>query len=253
MVEEAIVLLLEQAELVYQKLDADMLIFRDFEEDLQRNTIFHNRGFLKINMPDSCVVEELPWNNIDGFINSLSKRSKRHFMEEVLPFENSFDIVIKNQLTPNEMEHCYSLYNNVKNRNQAINSFTYPKKVFIEMSNDPNWEFVLLYLKNNIVEQTTNQAVGVMFCYKNMEHTYVPSLIGMDYAYAKKFQIYRQLLYQTIKRTKELNFNKIDFGFSATFEKKKLGAVIIPKVAYVQAKDNFSMELMGTLQNEEKK
>ncbi|KUO64955.1 MAG: aminotransferase class I/II [Lutibacter sp. BRH_c52] len=253
MVEEAIVLLLEQAELVYQELDADMLILRDFEEDLQLNTIFHNRGFLKINMPDSCVVEELPWNNVDGFINTLSKRSKRHFLEEVLPFENSFDIVIKNQLVANEMEHCYSLYKNVKNKNQAINSFTYPKKVFIEMSNHPNWEFMLLYLKNNIEEQTTNQAVGVMFCYKNMEHSYVPSLIGMDYAYAQKFQIYRQLLYQTIKRTKELNFKKIDFGFSATFEKKKLGAVLIPKVAYIQAKDNFSMELMGTLQNEEKK
>lgn len=253
MAEEAIGLLLEQAELVYQELDADMLILRDFEEDLQRNTIFHNRGFLKINMPDSCVIEELPWNNVDGFINSLSKRSKRHFLEEVLPFENSFDVVIKNQLTHNEMEHCYGLYNNVKNRNQAINSFIYPKKVFIEMSNHPNWEFMLLYLKNNTVEKTTNQAVGVMFCYKNMEHTYVPSLIGMDYDYALKFQIYRQLLYQTIKRTKELDFKKIDFGFSATFEKKKMGAVLIPKVAYIQAKDNFSMELMGTLQNEEKK
>lgn len=34
--------------------------------------------------------------------------------------------------------------------------------------------------------------------------------------------------------------------------KRKLGATIIPKVAYIQARDNFSMELMGTLQNEDK-
>ena len=253
MAEEAVVLLLEQAELVYQELNADMLILRDFKEDLQLNTIFHNRGFLKINMPDSCVVKELSWNNVDSFTNSLSKRSKRHFLEEVLPFEKAFDIVIKNQLTANEMGHCYSLYKNVKNKNQAINTFTYPKEVFVKMTDHPNWEFVLLYLKNNIEEKTVDQAVGVMFCYKNLEHTYVPALIGMDYAYAQKFQIYRQLLYQTIKRTKELNFKKIDFGFSATFEKKKLGAVLIPKVAYIQAKDNFSMEMMATLQNEEKK
>ena len=92
-----------------------------------------------------------------------------------------------------------------------------------------------------------------MFCYKNTEQTYVPALIGMDYDYAKEFQLYRQLLFQTIKRSRELNRSKIDFGFSATFEKKKLGATIIPKVAYIQARDNFSMELMGTLQNEDKK
>lgn len=250
--EEAIVLLLEQAELVYQELSADMLILRDFEENTYLNTIFHNRGFLKINMPDSCVVKELPWDNVDGFINSLSKRSKRHFFEEVLPFEKVFEIVIKNQLTDSEMDHCYNLYKNVKDKNQAINTFTYPKSVFSKMVNHPNWEFILLYLKDDIDEKNTNQAVGIMFCYKNMDHTYVPALIGMDYTFALKYQIYRQLLYQTIKRTKELDFKKIDFGFSATFEKKKMGAVLIPKVAYIQAKDNFSMELMATLQNEEK-
>jgi hypothetical protein len=48
-------------------------------------------------------------------------------------------------------------------------------------------------------------------------------------------------------RAKALDFKKIDFGFSASFEKKKVGAVIVPKVAYIQAKDNFSMELMGTM------
>ena len=162
-------------------------------------------------------------------------------------FEKAFDVLIKNQLTTDEMEHCYNLYQNVKNNNHAINTFTYPITIFNKMINDPNWEFILLYLR----EENTKQAVGIMFCYKNMEHTYVPALIGMNYTYALKFQIYRQLLYQTIKRARELNFKKIDFGFSATFEKKKLGATIIPKVAYIQARDNFSMELMGTLQNED--
>jgi len=251
--EEATVLLLENVELIYQKLNADMLVLRDFEENAQLNEILHNRGFLKINMPDSCVVKELPWDNVDGFVNSLSKRSKRHFLDEVLPFEKVFKIEIKNQLTVNEIEHGYNLYKNVKEKNQAINTFTYPKAVFSKMVNHPNWEFILLYLKDEIEETNTNQAAGIMFCYKNMGHTYVPSLIGMDYTYALKYQIYRQLLYQTVKRTKELDFKKIDFGFSATFEKKKMGAALVPKVAYIQAKDNFSMEMMATLQNEEKK
>ena len=247
---EAVVLLLEQVEIVYQELHADMLVFRDFEENTQLNTIFHNQGFLKINMPETCNMQNLEWDTVAEFTNSLSSRSKRHFYQEVLPFEKAFDVIIKSQLTTEELEHCYTLYQNVKNNNHAINTFTYPISIFNKMINDPNWEFILLYLKTNEKEENTKQAVGIMFCYKNMEHTYVPSLIGMNYTYALKFQIYRQLLYQTIKRARELNFKKIDFGFSATFEKKKLGAAIIPKVAYVQARDNFSMELMGTLQNE---
>ncbi|MBF4473070.1 aminotransferase class I/II-fold pyridoxal phosphate-dependent enzyme [Flavobacterium sp. HJJ] len=247
---EAIALLLEKVEIIYQELNADMLVLRDFEENTMLNAIFHNQGFLKINMPEACSIQNLEWNAVEEFSNSLSTRSKRHFLEEVVPYEKAFHVVIKNQLTTAEMEHCYRLYQNVKNNNHAINTFTYPIDIFIKMINNPNWEFIVLFLKADEKEETTKQAVGVMFCYKNMEHTYVPALIGMDYAYSLKFNSYRQLLYQTIKRARELNYKKIDFGFSATFEKKKMGAVITPKVAYIQARDNFSMELMGTLQND---
>jgi 7-keto-8-aminopelargonate synthetase-like enzyme/predicted N-acyltransferase len=247
MAEEAIMLLLEQVETLYHQLNADMLVLRDFEEDEQLNRIFHNQGFLKINMPETCIIQNMNWDSIEEFSASLSPRSRKHFLKEVLPFEQAFDIVIKDKLTKEESEQGYKLYQNVKNNNHAINTFTYPKEVFQKMNNHSEWEFILLYLK----EKKSNPLVGIMFCYKNMERTYVPALIGMDYDYAKEFQIYRQLLFQVIKRARELNLNKIDFGVSATFEKRKLGATIIPKVAYIQARDNFSMELMGTLQNED--
>ena len=77
--EEAIALLLEQVETQYHQLNADMLVLRDFEEDEQLNRIFHNQGFLKLNMPDSCTIQNLKWNTIAEFTNSLSSRSKRHF------------------------------------------------------------------------------------------------------------------------------------------------------------------------------
>ena len=89
-----------------------------------------------------------------------------------------------------------------------------------------------------------------MFCYNNMGRTYVPSLIGMDYNYTKEFQVYRQLLHQTIKRARSRDFDRVDFGFSASFEKRKLGATIKQRFAYVQVEDNFSMERMGMMRNE---
>lgn len=244
--QQAITLLLEKTEALYHQLNADMLVLRDFEEDKQINDIFHNQGFLKINMPESCIVQNTSWNTMEEFSASLSPRSRKHFLKEILPFEQAFDIVIKNQLTNEELEQAYKLYQNVKNNNHAINTFTYPIEVFQKMEDHPQWEFILLYVKKG----GSNPLVGIMFCYKNTDQTYAPALIGMDYDSAKEFHLYRQLLFQTIKRAQELNRSKIDFGFSATFEKRKLGAAIIPKVAYIQARDNFSMELMGTLQNE---
>ncbi len=91
-----------------------------------------------------------------------------------------------------------------------------------------------------------------MFCYKNAKNTYVPELIGMDYQWAKEYHLYRQLLFQTIKRANQLGISKIDFGLSATFEKRKLGATIVPKVAYIQARDNYVLELLNNLQNDHK-
>ena len=246
--ENAVVLLLEQLEILNHKLNADMLVLRDLDEDVQLNRIFHNRGFIKINMPETCIIENDSWNSIEEFTTTLSTRSKKHFMKEILPFEKAFDITIKQQLTEDEITQGYMLYKNVKNNNYAVNTFTYSIDVFKKMAANPHWEFILLHLKDSENSQNESPLVGILFCYKNSNQTYVPSLIGMDYAVPKKFSLYRQLLFQGIKRANEQGYKRIDLGITATFEKRKLGAKVIPKVAYIQAKDNFSMEFMGTMQ-----
>ena len=87
-----------------------------------------------------------------------------------------------------------------------------------------------------------------MLCYNNKDHTYVPAFIGMDYQYLEKFYTYRQLLYQTIKRAFDLNMKKIAMGMTASFEKRKLGASVEEKYAYIQTSDNYTLELMGILE-----
>jgi 7-keto-8-aminopelargonate synthetase-like enzyme len=245
---EALLLLLEKAEMLYQELNADMLVLRDFEENQWLSDLFHNLGFIKIAMPQTCVITDINWNNNQEFAAILSPRSKKHFTREVLPYEKMFRVIIKDRLTDNEVAHAYSLYKNVKNNNYAVNTFTYPIAVFEKMAAHPFWEFILLYLK----EDTNQEPVGVLFCYKNCAHTYVPSLIGMDYTVSRKYNLYRQLLFQGIKRAQELHYKRVELGITATFEKRKLGAQLISKFAYLQAKDNFSMELLNTMQIENK-
>jgi 7-keto-8-aminopelargonate synthetase-like enzyme len=246
--EKAVKLLLDSIEEKYNVLNADMLVLRDFEEGNKYNKAILDQGYFKIDMPESCVVQSQKWSTNEEFANKLSPRSRKHFNKEIEPYEEYYEIVIKDKLSHSEMARAYHLYNNVKDNNYAINTFRYSQEIFENMNESPNWEFIVLTLKAEI----ENPFVGVMFCYKNNNYTYVPELIGMDYKWAKEYQLYRQLLFQTIKRANALQFQKIDFGVSASFEKRKLGAKIIPKVAYVQSRDNFSMELMGTLQNEYK-
>ena len=231
------------------KLNPSMLVLRDFEIDADLNQIFHQQGFIKTSMPESCTIENLTWNNVDEYIATLSSRNRRHFRKEIVPFESCFDIIIKTALNSQELSHLYELYENVRKNNLGLNTFSFPKKMLEIMSNHPNWEFIILTLKKEL-NPKNNIPVGVMFCYKNGGNLYTPAFVGMNYTYLRKYQIYRQLLYQTIKRAGELHFKRINFGMTAAFEKKKLGAKIKSKVAYIQAKDNFSMEMMDAINNE---
>ena len=246
--EKALKLLLDKLEEKYNALNADMLVLRDFGKDNIYNKTIVDQGYFKIDMPESCVIENQIWHSYEDFTKILSPRSRKHFNKEIEPYEKCYDVVIKDKLNKSEIARAYQLYNNVKDNNYAINTFRYSQEVFENMNESQNWEFIVLALKTD----TENPFVGIMFCYKNNNHTYVPELIGMDYKWAKEYQLYRQLLFQTIKRANELQFQKIDFGVSASFEKRKLGARVIPKVAYVQARDNYAMELMNTLQNDYK-
>lgn len=244
--EKALQLLLDVVEEKYNALQADRLILRDFKEDNHWNKSIQNQGYFKINMPDSCILQNEPWSTYEEFADSLSSRSKKHFKKEILAYENHYHVAIKQQLSDEEMKRAHQLYKNVQAHNLAINTFPYTIEIFENMNNCKNWEFIVLSLK----AQQELSFVGIMFCYKNTPNAYVPELIGMDYNWAKEYHLYRQLLFQTIKRANQLGISNIDFGLSATFEKRKLGASIIPKVAYIQARDNYVLELLNTLQNE---
>ena len=242
----ALQLLIEKVEEKYNELNADKLVYRDFETDNNWRSILQSQGYFKVDMPESCVIEKNDWSTYEEFSTNLSPRSKKHFNKEIVSFEQYYKVIIKQTLNREELERAYCLYCNVKNNNQAINTFQYTLSVFDIMSTHKNWEFILLYNKEN----PSNEFVGIMFCYRNEKNTYVPELIGMDYEWANKYHLYRQLLFQTIKRANSLGYQRIDFGVSATFEKRKLGATVLPKVAYIQSRDNYAMELLHTLQND---
>ncbi|MFY0712637.1 aminotransferase class I/II-fold pyridoxal phosphate-dependent enzyme [Seonamhaeicola sp. NFXS20] len=240
--------LLDALEILDSELNASMLVFRDFEKAEVLNEFFHNHGFFKVSMPESAVIKNLNWSGTDNFIKTLSKKSRNHFKKDIVAFTECFDIEISDEIMDEHINLFYTLFENVRKHNLGLNTFGFPKNLLKCMSNHNQWEFIILHLKSNYTVDEKSMPVGVMFCYKNATGVYVPAFIGMNYQYAHTYQVYRQLLFQAIKRAGEMGFQTIDFGMTAGFEKRKLGAAVTEKIAYIQAKDNFSMELMEMME-----
>lgn len=225
------------------KIKASNIVLRDFTPDNEEfNEFMLNQGFVKVDMPDSLVVEELGWKGQEEFIQTLSKRSKKHFKEEIRKYEHLFEVEIKQVLNLEELALCKSLYKQVKNRNLAINLFDYPDKLFEKINNSEYTEAVVVRIHSD--ELKSKVTVAICLCYKNAFNIYIPLIIGLDYDYAYEFGVYRQMLYQLVKRANNLGCTKVNLGMSATTEKKKVGATPYQKIGFFQASDNFDQQMM---------
>lgn len=72
-------------------------------------------------------------------------------------------------------------------------------------------------------------------------------IIGLDYNYNKNFKLYKQALYQMTRRARELKCKRVYMGMDASIEKKKYGAIAVPISAFLQADDNYNLELISLL------
>lgn len=241
--------LFDELEKLDDTLNPSMIIFRDFDTVEVLNEFFHNHGFFKVAMPEACVINDLKWNGVENYLGGLSSKSRRHFKKDIAPFESHFKVEILSEIMPDQINTFYTLFENVRKNNLGLNTFGFPIDMLQHMSDIPQWEFIVLTLKPTFTDTKKEIPVGVMFCYQNARATYIPSFVGMDYKYAYDHQVYRQLLFQTVKRAGEKGCQTIDFGMTAGFEKRKIGANVLEKNAYIQAKDNFSMELMEMMES----
>jgi hypothetical protein len=106
-----------------------------------------------------------------------------------------------------------------------------------------------LRLKSDkILEKTEDRLVSIDFCYKS-KRNYSIMAVGLDYNYVLNYGAYRQALYQSVIRAHDLECDKLYLGMDASIEKRKFGAQIKPQSVYIQANDNFNMELIGTVYN----
>jgi len=244
---DAMHLLFEKISELQEKYNTTVVNLRDFDpEDEEMDALFTDNGFFKVFLPENHVIDQLNWNCKIEYVESLSAKSRRHVRGEILKHEDKYDIEITDHPTKEELEYWFELYLNVKKNSLALNTFTLPFKLFENMVNSINWDIITLKLKPDFDKHSYRKPVAVLFSYIGKK-SYNLMIIGLDYEFQKEFKCYRQTLYQGIMRAKKLGFNKVRFGYSATEEKRKLGARVFTSAAYMQAKDHYNIEALGTM------
>ncbi len=245
--EQAFTMLLARVAEIQESIYANTVLLRDFDkEDTELKELFIKEGFATVNMPNSNVIEEIAWNNSDELLNYVTIRSKRHIKSDVLKHEDKFEIEYKNMLTKDEALHFYELYKNVNAKNKAVNMYPYPKNILNKLSKNSKWEFIVLRLKPEFDNRNERTAVAVAWSYNTRNHSSF-MIIGIDYNYNNEYKIYKQTMYQVLKRAKALGYSKVYLGLSADYEKQKFGAKQQTRVAYTQSKDTFHMEVIESM------
>lgn len=239
------VCLLELLEKMEHHLGAKMTVLRDFEAESTWNETLYGHGFLRVQMPNSCTVDLKGIDTMETYMEQLSSRNRRHFRKDIQPFFDLTQIETTSMADAFQIQEFKRLFGEVQKRNLGLNTFSFPDQLFDLMNDNEHWEFIVLTPKGK-----PKTILGVMFCYINQSAVYVPAFVGMDYDLLETYSTYRQLLYRTIERALALNMPKIDFGMTASFEKRKLGAVVHEKFAYLQTNDNFILELLGIMEGQ---
>ncbi|MGD1846467.1 MAG: aminotransferase class I/II-fold pyridoxal phosphate-dependent enzyme [Salibacteraceae bacterium] len=227
--------------------EARSLVIGDFDaNDTDLKDYFLEKGFLKIDMPNANVVSDMEWDTFDQYLEGASANARKNLKKEVLRFEHLFDVDIKNQITASEADYYYQLFLNVKRRNFGLNFYDYPVDILQKMSEFDNWEFLVINLKPEHDSREEALPLAALWCYRT-ENGYHPMIIGMDYDYLESHKLYKQALYRVMLRARELNVKSVQLGFSADVEKRKFGAEQNPRISFMQAKDNFNLEVIASM------
>jgi 7-keto-8-aminopelargonate synthetase-like enzyme/predicted N-acyltransferase len=250
---DALNILLKKITALQEEYHTSSTMLRDLPQgDEEVDGFMMENGYFKINMPKSHTAELTGWSTRQEFMTTLSKRMQKHIRQDVLHHEDKYELTVCKNPTPEEIQHWYQLYLNVKNKSLELNTFTLPYKMFENMAQNPNWEVLTLSLKPEFDKSIERKPVAVMLSFLT-EKAYNYMMVGIDYAFQEEYKPYRQAMYQVLMRAKELGKEAVYLGYSASFEKRKVGALLVDSVGYMQAKDNFSMEVIESMSSLQEK
>ena len=248
---EALKILVEQMQIVLNESEATNIMLRDFfdKQDADFESYLLELGLIKYPLLKNYIVDDLRWETTDDFLSSLGGKYRYNVRKEILKYEDQFLVDYDKPTTTEEKQTYYELYENVFDSAFDLNVFKLPYDYFEAMYSNPNYDIIKLYLKPEFTDgESTDKPilVGVLFSYIN-QSKYNALIVGLDYQYVRTHNTYKQILYQTLLRARQLGCQELDLAYTADLEKKKLGAKAQEVYAYVQAAELFNFHVLESI------
>jgi hypothetical protein len=219
---------------------AGTIVLRDLHAaDRALAEALRDRGYVKMPMPDSHVIEPVELDD-EAWLARLSVKSRAHQRKDVLPWDAAYEAEFVSEPRELDFDHLYSLYMAVFSRSLEVNTFPLPRALFREMLGSPGWELMLLRLRG----RAEPVAFGAHFV--GARH-YAPMIVGLDYGFVRSHHAYRQALRQCLLRARALGSRMVLLGMGAALEKRRFGAHPQQRVAFAQASDHYSAQVLAAL------
>ena len=214
----ALGLLLEDVTYRARHCGAGAVVLRDLpSSDFELDELLCSRGFIRQPMPDSMVIE-VCWETEEDFLASRPRKRRREIRNKILKWSDAYDVEVLRAggRTPAsaDLTAFYELYQNVKRRSLELNTFDLPEHLFEDMLRHPGWELIVLRLRNGFEGRADGTPVAVGSCFIGEAH-YAPVVVGLDYRYVFSQALYRQTLWQVLRRALHLRARRIHFGMGA--------------------------------------
>ncbi|WP_291724293.1 bifunctional aminotransferase class I/II-fold pyridoxal phosphate-dependent enzyme/GNAT family N-acetyltransferase [Bernardetia sp.] len=237
----ALELFLKATQEIAEKENVSTLMIKDIDDKEYENTMLE-LGLAKMELLDNSVLYLDKWNTHEEYLQTLSSKYRYSLKKEILAYKDYFEVSYEKPRTGEEKQQCFELYQQVFEKSYEMNVFELPYQMFERMFEDDNYDIIRLYLKDN----KKAGAVGMLFSYKNGKE-YSGLLVGLNYDYVREFNVYKQILYQSVLRAKNLGCSFLDLAFTAEMEKKKVGAEIQSTYGFVQAEEHYSHAVLETV------
>lgn len=239
--QEAINTILESLAIEQERTGANNILLRDFDSNQGDMADFlYDKGFAKINVPNSNEVT-LPTDfSQESFENILSKNSKKNFKRFVKRYKEDYEAEVCNSLDHQDLITFQTMHEAIRLESLSVNIFKYPDKVFEKINANPSWEFIKLK------EKETGEILAIGCAFKTGE-CYTPVLLGLGKTRVGLGKVYHQMLYRAVRRAVALGCTKVRLGLSADQAKKDVGARQISKVAFIQSRDNYNFEVIENI------
>jgi 7-keto-8-aminopelargonate synthetase-like enzyme len=242
---DALRLLIREIRNEYLGTEMNSLVLRDFDTgDEEIRDLLVGEGFVRVDMPNSWH-RRVDFDTDEKFLAGLPKKARYHQRSRVLAWEAAYSVdVVRDEhdyrrLSLGELDQLYGLYRNVQERKLELNVFPLPRSILDAVACRPGWELLIMRLRNAAHPQP------VAFVAQHIGANHIqPVFIGLDYDYVESHNAYQQTLWQVFRSAQRLGKGEVLLGMSADLQKKRFGASLSQRSAYVQLEDDYAVQLI---------